>query len=120
MYVGRPRDAFEDYIMIRSEIKPSETERQTIENMTDVERAMLILSLRLELERRHVSYTNLKWPTDELLIFKRIPIRDTLTEHEFVTAIDEMEATVHSVGTVFGMALIKAGVIPTKQLDKEQ
>lgn len=118
MYIGRPRETFEEYIVIRSEITPSDSERTTIENMDEGERALFILHIRLEMERRHVGYSNLTWPiTGPLVIFKRIPIRETLTEHEFIAAVDEVEASVHCVGTVFGMALIKATTTPQQNLD---
>jgi hypothetical protein len=109
MYIGRPRESFEDYILIRSEIKPTDAECQSIENLSEENRKLLILHIRLEMERRHLGYSNLGWPTsDPIVIFKRIPIREILTEHEFIAAIDEVEAAVHCVGTVFSIALIKA------------
>ncbi|HEY2016169.1 MAG TPA: hypothetical protein VGH38_21850, partial [Bryobacteraceae bacterium] len=87
--------------------------------LSDIERAVVVGNIRLELARRSVGYQNLEIPGDKFFIAKRLPIRETLTEHEFVAAIDEVEAAAHSVQIVFGLELVKMGKFPSSESRKE-
>ncbi len=87
-----------------------------------MEQAVLIGKIRLELARRNVGYRNLAIPAEDTHLFRRVPIRETLTEHEFIAAMDEVEAAAHSVGLVFALEIVKAGDTPKvepKVLDAE-
>jgi hypothetical protein len=112
MFVGRTKNDFDDYLQVRAEISATQNDLELIGTLSQNQQALLILGTQLELARRHVGYANLALPANDFYIFKRIPIRETLTEHEFVAALEEMEAAVHSVGILFGISLTHAGHIP--------
>jgi hypothetical protein len=117
MLVGRTKDDFQDYILIRSDMSPTAEDMSRFNSLSDIEKAVLIGSIRLELARRNVGYQNLTIPGDNFFISKRVPIRETLTEHEFIAAIDEVEGAAHSVALVFGLEVVKAGKLPQKMIE---
>lgn len=116
MLVGRTKGDFQDYIQIRADVSPGPDDIERISTLSELEKAALLTNIRLELTRRKVGYRNLAFPAKEIYIFKSIPIRETLTEHEFVTALNEVEAAAHSIGFVFALELIKAGKISAESL----
>lgn len=118
MIVVRLREEFTDYLVIRSELDPSNEELKRIEEMTEDERTLIIMEIRLELARRNIGYSGLSLPIEDFGIFKRIPVRDSLTEHEFIAALDEVEAAVHIVGIVFSIALTRRAQMMKKQDQK--
>jgi hypothetical protein len=109
MLIGRTKGDFQDYVQIRSEMNPSPSDMAYFDSLSDIQRAVVVGNIRLELARRQVGYRNLSIPTNDFYIFKRIPIRETLTEHEFINAVDEVEAAAHSVMFVFALEIIKTG-----------
>jgi hypothetical protein len=116
MLIGRTKGDFQDYVQIRSDMAPSDSDMAQFDILSDIEKAVLVGNIRLELARRHVGYQNLKIPSDEFFISKRIPIRETLAEHEFIAAIDEVEAAAHAVGLVFAIGIVKAGKLPANEI----
>jgi hypothetical protein len=119
MLVGRTKNDFQDYLQIRCDIVPSTEDMAHFDILSDIDQAVLVGNIRLELARRNVGYQNLAIPADNFFISKRIPIRETLTEHEFVAAIDEVEAAVHGVGIVFALEVVKMGKLPATSTKKE-
>lgn len=119
MLVGRTKNEFQDYIQIRCDLCPTVEDMAHFNSLSDIEKAVLVGNIRLELARRSVGYQNLSIPADNFFISKRIPIRETLTEHEFMAAIDEVEAAAHSVGFVFALEIAKMGKSPAIEPGKE-
>ena len=64
----------------------------------------MMLNLVLELARRNVGYSGAPLPPQDFYIFKRVPITASLTEHDFINALNEVESAAHAVGIVFGIA----------------
>ncbi|MHB1959680.1 MAG: DUF2299 family protein [Acidobacteriaceae bacterium] len=118
MLIGRTKDGFQDYIVIRSDMSPNADDMSQFNSLSDLQKAVVVGSIRLELARRRVGYQNLTIPANDFFISKRIPIRESLTEHEFIAAVDEVEAAAHSVMFVFALEIIKMGKLPTKELKK--
>jgi hypothetical protein len=120
MLIGRTKGDFQDYIQIRSDISPGTDDLKKLSELTDLERAVVLGNIRLDLARRHVGYRLLAISAEgDSHVFKRIPIRETLTEHEFIAAMDEVEAAVHSVGLVFALELVKTGKFTPEEERKE-
>jgi hypothetical protein len=119
MLIGRTKNDFQDYIQIRCDMNPTEKDMSLFHGLSELERAVITGNIRLELARRNVGYQNLTLPADNFFISKRIPIRETLTEHEFIAAIDEVEAAAHSVMFVFALEFIKMGKLPPDELKNE-
>jgi hypothetical protein len=113
LLIGRPKGDLQDYLLIISEMSPTPSDMSLFNKLSDLEKAVIVGNLRLELARRYVGYQNLVIPFDNFFIIKRIPIRETLTEHEFIAAIDEVEAAAHSVMFVFALEIIKTGNLIT-------
>jgi hypothetical protein len=112
MLIGRTKNDFQDYIQIKCEVVPDANDLEKINGLTELERAVVVGNIRLELARRHVGYHNLAIPADDTYLFKRVPIRETLTEHEFIAAMDEVEAAAHSLALVFALEVVKTGRFP--------
>lgn len=51
-----------------------------------------------------VGYSGVALPAQNFYIFKRVPITASLTEHDFLNALNEVESAAHAVGIVFGIA----------------
>jgi hypothetical protein len=112
MFIGRTKNDLQDYIQVRCDMSPTESDMSYFNSLSDLQKGVIIGNLRLELARRSVGYQNLTLPADNFFITKRIPIRETLTEHEFIAAIDEVEAAAHSVMFVFALEIVKTGKLP--------
>jgi hypothetical protein len=116
LLIGRTKDEFQEYVQIRADMRPNTTDMESFNALSDLQKAVLIGSIRLELARRNVGYRGLTIPADDFYISKRIPIRETLTEHEFIGAVDEMEAAAHSVSLVFALEIVKSGTVTPENL----
>jgi hypothetical protein len=104
MHIGRPREMGE-YVVIRANLAPGQNDLELLEALPKEECNTMMLNLLLELARRNVGYSGLVLPAQDFHIFKRVPITASLTEHEFVNALQEVESAAHAVGIVFGMAI---------------
>ncbi len=118
MFIGRPKGDFQDYVLIRSDLIPGPQDLEHIATLTTLQTAVIVGNIRLELARHHVGYLNISIPIKDAHIFKRIPIRETLTEHDFVAAIEEVEAAAHSVAFVFALEMVQAGKLIDPQRDQ--
>ena len=101
MFIGRTMGDLQNYIQLRSDMNPSPSDLEHFNSLSEIEKGVVVGSIRLELARRQVGYRNLSISLDNFFISKRIPIRESLTEHEFISAVDEVEAAAHSVMFVF-------------------
>jgi hypothetical protein len=119
MLIGRTKGDFQEYVQVRSDMAPNAEEMANFNKFSDMERAVVISNIKLELARRNVGYRNLNIPLHDFFIFKRVPIRESLTEHEFIAAIDEVEAATHSVSFVFALEILKLGNLPVTEPKKE-
>lgn len=121
MLVGRTKDDFDDYIQIRADMNPTEDDLRHFNVLSELEKAIVIGNIRLELARRYVGYRNLSHPLKDFYMSKRVPIRESLMEHEFMAAIDEVESASHSVMFVFALEIAKTGKLsgdtPRKELE---
>ncbi len=108
MMVGRLKETHQNYVVIRSAIAPTDDDLKQIESLAPDQKNILVGELRLELARRHVGYENLALPVKDFAIFKRVPITESLNEHEFIAALDEVEAAVHAVSLVYGLFVARA------------
>jgi len=113
MLIGRPRNEFNNYLIIRHDVTPSETEQQTIASLPPGEGARLICSIRLELSRFRVGFTPIGVPLTQFGIFKRVPINEALTEHSLIAAVEDVEAAVLAVNNIYAMSIPIASV-PTR------
>ena len=109
MFIGRTMGDLQNYIQLRSDMNPSPSDLEHFNSLSEIEKGVVVGSIRLELARRQVGYRNLSISLDNFFISKRIPIRESLTEHEFISAVDEVEAAAHSVMFVFALEIIKMG-----------
>ena len=75
--------------------------------LSEPDKQRITVSAQLELARRNVGYSGPLLAANGFYIFKRIPISETLTEHQFIAAIDEVEAAVHAVIAVIVLELQK-------------
>ena len=98
--VGRPKGEFSDYIIFRSEITPTPQEQATIANLPDEEVERLLSEIRLELARATVGYSGLARPITTVVLFKRVPIGEALTEDLFISKLDEMEAVLNVIAII--------------------
>ena len=105
MSICRPRGEFSDYLIVRSDITPTEDEMRLLNAMTPREVARIVLTLRLELARFKVGHSALVVPLEPFNVFKRIPINDSLTDHTLMMAIEEVECALHSIAAVWLLAL---------------
>ena len=106
LLVGRVKSGLTEYLLIRADLQPQGEDLRVLEALDEDSRTRLILEVRLELARRNIGYSGLQFPPEDFNIFKRLPINESLTEHEFLKAIDEMEAAVHATMIVFLMGTI--------------
>ncbi|HEY6768008.1 MAG TPA: DUF2299 family protein [Candidatus Sulfotelmatobacter sp.] len=118
MLVGRTKGDFQDYVQIRADVVPGPSDLEQIASLGLSERAALIGNIRLELARRKIGYRNLGLPANDTYIFKHIPIRESLTEHEFIAALDEVEGAAHSIGLVFVIQLMKTGKLSDESIKR--
>ena len=78
--VGRPRNEFSSYLVLRAELTASEDEKKRINALPNDKAEELILAIRLEMARLGVGYSGLGLPYSTLALTKAIPIGDNLTE----------------------------------------
>jgi hypothetical protein len=108
MLVARLKeDTNSEYVFIKAIIGPSPEEIASLNKLTDAQRARLLLVLKLELSRRQIGYRGLVFPPNDFFIFKRIPISTSLTEDEFIKALDEVEAALHGVFNLGALVLLE-------------
>jgi hypothetical protein len=114
--VGRVKGDLQDYLQIRADLNPGPDDLKKFVTLTQLEQAVVLSNIRLEMARRHIGYRNLAIPANDAHLFKRIPIRETLTEHEFIGAVEEVEAAILAVGLVFALEFVKTGKFPVDDL----
>ncbi len=110
LYVGRGREGISDYLLFRADLAPTTKQVESIEALSEKNKLRLLYRIRLELSRARLGYDGLHLPVAKNFnISKRVPIRETLTEHEFMQAIDEMEAGIITTVLAFETGLIELG-----------
>jgi hypothetical protein len=105
--VGRVREEFSDYVTLRADIKPTEEELALMEKIGEYEKQLMIMDLQLEMARAQIGYSGLETSAGPFYLFRRIPITRNLTEHEFIAAMDAVDAAVNSISIVFRMASLR-------------
>jgi hypothetical protein len=121
--VALPKD-LDRYVMIGARLGLTETDKEFVHKMALDELDILKANLGLILSRGRVGY-KMDLPANEITIQHRVPVTPDLTEHVFMTAVDELiiaragaiSALVMLVGQARGRALAEAR--PTEAQPKE-
>ena len=121
MVIGRLKaEKDSEYVYIKAIIGPTGEELGNLNRLTEQEKAKLFVSIKLELSRRRIGYRGLIFPPNDFFIFKRVPISSSLTEHEFLSSVDEIEAAVNAVFNLGAMNFVESSLyVPPAQIESE-
>lgn len=109
MVIYRAKEQYSEYIEFNCGLGLTKEEKsRLLQGMTPSETEAMWWAVKLELARACCGYANLADPPENFYIFKRVPI-EGLSEHQFLSAISEVEAVAHAVLAVVGIARNNAG-----------
>jgi hypothetical protein len=112
----RTRNQFSDYISVRALISRPDDIKKHLDALTDQQKAVLRIKLSLALSKGVIGYKTDAWLSEDLWIFKHVPISPTLTEETVVNAIWEVEAMVGIVYNTAALYLIETGAVDVSKL----
>ena len=107
--VRRSKKHFSDYLTVRALINNTNQNKELIATLSDVQKATLRVKLTLALSNAVMGYKTEAWLTEDLWIFKHIPISSALDEVAVINAIWETEAMVNIIYSTAVTALLESG-----------
>jgi len=109
IFVGRVREGLSNYLLFRAEAAPTPSQVEQIKGLSEDQKRELFTKIKLELARLAIGYSGLSFPdARDFHLSKRIPISEALTEHEFISALEDVEAALSATIIVFQSELEKA------------
>jgi hypothetical protein len=114
--VRRTRNQFSDYISIRALVNRPDDIKKHLDALSEQQKAILRVKLALELSRGIIGYKTDAWLSEDLWIFKHVPISPTLSEETVINAIWEVEAMISIVYNTAALYLIENGVVDVSKI----
>ena len=105
--VRRTRKIYNDYLTFRALINANEVDKKLFDSFTESEKAALRVKLGIELSRAVMGFKTDAWMTEDLWIFKYVPISPGLSEETVINTIWEMEAMVQIIYSTGALALLE-------------
>jgi hypothetical protein len=94
-----------------------EDDKKMLATLSDKERAALAFTMKLELARARMGYS--EFSLEGFAIFKRVPITANLDEATFIENVWSMEAMINALFMVAGSILVDHGLITKKAFGDE-
>jgi hypothetical protein len=104
--IFRMRDDSSDYLQVYTDLGlKGEIGAQILSRFTNKEISRVIHEMKLELARSKIGYSGLVIPPTDFKIFRRVLIHPGLKETDFFSAIDDVEAAIHTVTLLYQHAI---------------
>jgi hypothetical protein len=104
--IFRMRDEMPEYIQVYTDLGlKGEEGVQILNQFTNEEINNVIYEIKMELARAKVGYSGLVIPPTDFKIFRRVLIHSDLKETDFFSAINDVEAAIHTITLLYGRAI---------------
>lgn len=84
--------SLEHYLMIHATVTVSDEHRKRFTKWPQGEAVLFTGTLVMDLTRYRITFANIKWPLEDIVLEKKVPITYGLTESHFMQSLEDIDA----------------------------